>query len=131
MNISKKHGVSTQPQEKEAGSSTREEFFGEVSRSFELLGNHLRLKIFLKILAEGCDCDINTQRGYSGNCVTGIMEDLKLPQSTVSSYIKDLSYGGLIHCSKNGKYVYCRPSKQALINLKSFIDSSLSQLKYE
>lgn len=108
----------------------REEFIQKINRAFELLGNPLRLKIFLRILSEGCDCDINSQSGYTGNCVTGIMKDLKLPQSTVSSYIKDLQDAEIIDCSKNGKYLYCRPNKKTMISLKSFIDSSLSQIKY-
>lgn len=108
----------------------RSMFFNKINRAFELLGNPLRLKIFLRILQEGCDCDINSQSGYSGNCVTGIMKDLKLPQSTVSSYLKDLQNAGIIECSKNGKYLYCRPNKETMIALKSFIDSALSQIKY-
>jgi DNA-binding transcriptional ArsR family regulator len=108
----------------------RNTFIQKINRTFELLGNPLRLKIFLKILSEGCDCDINSQSGYTGNCVTGIMKDLKLPQSTVSSYIKDLQNAQIIDCSKNGKYLYCRPNKETIIDLKSFIDSALSQIKY-
>lgn len=103
----------------------------KVNRAFELLGNPLRMQIFLKILSEGCDCDIDTQRGFSGNCVIGIMKDLRLPQSTVSSYIKDLQEGELIECKKNGKYVYCRPRRDMFILLKSFIDSALTQIKYK
>jgi len=108
----------------------REEFIQKINRAFELLGNPLHLKIFLRILSEGCDCDINSQSGYTGNCVTGIMKDLKLPQSTVSSYIKDLQDAEIIDCSKNGKYLYCRPNKDTMIALKSFVDSALSQIKY-
>lgn len=108
----------------------RSQFFNKINKAFELLGNPLRLKIFLKILSEGCDCDINSQSGYTGNCVTGIMKDLKLPQSTVSSYIKDLQDAKIIDCSKNGKFLYCRPNKETMINLKSFIDSALLQIKY-
>lgn len=107
----------------------RAAFYKTVQKSFDLLGNPLRFKIFLKIVEEGCDCDLDTQQGYTGNCVTGVMEELKLPQSTVSTYIKELEKGGLIECKKNGKYVYCKPKKEGLIALKSFIDSSLSQLR--
>lgn len=109
----------------------RKEVIDQVNRAFELLGNPLRLKIFLKILSEGCDCDIESQSGYSGNCVTGVMKELGLPQSTVSTYIKELADGGLIECKKNGKFLYCRIKRKTLILLKSFIDSSISQLKYK
>lgn len=109
----------------------REEVITKVNRAFELLGNPLRLKIFMKILQEGCDCNIKTQKGYTGNCVTGVMKDLKIPQSTASSYIKDLENGGLIECKKNGKFVYCRPKKEALVLIKSFTDSAISQIKHK
>lgn len=95
----------------------------KIQQSFDLLGNPLRLQIFLKIAKEGCDCDIDSQKGYAGNCVTGIMKDLNLPQSTVSSYLKDLENWDLIECQKNGKYLYCKPKKNTLLLLKSFIDS--------
>ena len=96
-----------------------------VQNAFDLLGNPLRFQIFLKILKEGCDCNLETQEGLKGNCVSGVMQDLKLPQSTVSSYIKDLENWGLIECQKNGKYLYCKPKKETLLALKSFIDSAV------
>ncbi len=109
----------------------REEITSQVNRAFELLGNPLRLKIYLKILNEGCDCNIDTQTGYSGNCVSGIVQELNLPQSTASTYIKDLADAGIIECKKNGKYVYCRPNRKTLTTIRSFIDSCISQLRYE
>ncbi|MBI2641589.1 winged helix-turn-helix transcriptional regulator [Candidatus Roizmanbacteria bacterium] len=109
----------------------RKQIFEKLASSFALLGNPLRFNIFLKIISEGCDCNIDTQRGYEGNCVSAIMKDLRIPQSTASSYIKDLERAGLIECKKNGKYLYCRPKREALVLLKSFIDSSLSQLRYK
>lgn len=102
--------------------------FKAIQEAFDVLGNPIRFQIFLKILKEGCDCDLDTQKGYKGNCVSAVMKDLKLPQSTVSSYLKDLENWGLIECKKNGKYVYCKPKKETLITLKSFIDSSLAQI---
>lgn len=99
-----------------------------VQNAFDVLGNPIRFQIFLKILQEGCDCDLDTQRGYTGNCVSAVMKNLKLPQSTVSSYLKDLENWGLIECKKNGKYLYCKPKKETLTTIKSFIDSSLAQL---
>ena len=108
----------------------REELYNTVGRAFELLGNPLRLKIFLKILSEGCDCELGALQGFTGNCVSSIMKDLNLPQSTVSTYIKDLADAGLVECQKNGKFLYCRPSRQALVNMKSFVDGALTQVKY-
>ncbi|MDO8451286.1 MAG: hypothetical protein Q7S76_00270 [bacterium] len=108
----------------------RNEVISQVNKMFELLGNPLRLQIFLKILSEGCDCDIETQKGYTGNCVSGVMKELHLPQSTASTYIKDLADGCLIECKKNSKYLYCRPNRKTLITMKSFVDSCVAQLKY-
>lgn len=109
----------------------RQEALKTVQNAFDLLGNPLRFSIFLKIAEQGCDCDLDSQKGYSGNCVTGVMKGLKIPQSTASSYIKDLENWGLIECKKNGKFVYCRPRKDTLIVMKSFIDSCLAQTKQE
>lgn len=108
----------------------RSEFFRKINRAFELLGNPLRMQIFLKVLNEGCDCNIKTQKGYTGNCVSGIVKELRIPQSTASTYLKDLEEGELIECEKNGKFVYCRPNKKMLTALKSFIDGSISQIRY-
>ena len=108
----------------------RSEALEKTSRAFELLGNPLRFRIYLKVLSEGCDCDFSDKQGIAGNCVSSIMRDLNLPQSTVSTYLKDLAEGGLIECRKQGRYLYCRPDRGMLMLLKSFIDSSLTQLKF-
>ncbi len=108
----------------------KEEFLTSVGRAFELLGNPLRMRIFLHILKSGCDCDIATQEGETGNCISGIVKDLSLPQSTVSTYIKDLADGGLVECKKRGKFCYCRPNRETLVALKTFVDSAIKQVKY-
>lgn len=79
---------------------TREQTLKTVQNAFDLLGNPIRFQIFLKIAREGCDCDIDSQTGFTGNCVTGVMKELKLPQSTVSSYLKDLENWNLIELKK-------------------------------
>lgn len=101
----------------------RHQTFKIVQQAFDLLGNPLRFAIFLKIAKEGCDCDLDHQKGYSGNCVSGVMRDLKIPQSTASSYLKDLENWGLIECKKNGKFLYCRAKRETFVAMKSFIDS--------
>lgn len=98
-----------------------------VQQAFDLLGNPLRFAIFLKIAQQGCDCDLDDQKGYTGNCVTGVMRELKIPQSTASSYINDLANWGLIECKKNGKFLYCKPKKETLTAMKGFIDGVLVQ----
>lgn len=107
---------------------TRADTYKTVQEVFDILGNPLRFQIYLKILKEGCDCNLDDQIGYKGNCVSAVMEDLKIPQSTASSYLKDLENWGLIECKKNGKYVYCKPKKETLVTLKSFIDSAVKDM---
>jgi len=107
----------------------RQQVYTSIQESFSILSNPLRFEIFIKILKEGCDCDINTQKGFTGNCVTSIVEGMKLPQSTVSTYIKDLRNAGLIDCKKNGKFVHCKPNKENLITVKAFIDGVIGQIK--
>lgn len=107
----------------------REDSLRTVQTAFDLLGNPLRLSIFLKIAREGCDCNLNTQQGYTGNCVSGVMKELGIAQSTASSYLKDLQNWQLIECKKNGKFLYCRPKRETLLALKSFIDSCLMETK--
>ncbi|MBI3343261.1 winged helix-turn-helix transcriptional regulator [Candidatus Gottesmanbacteria bacterium] len=104
----------------------KHEVYKTIQQAFDLLGNPLRFTIFLKIAEQGCDCDLDSQKGYSGNCVSGVMKDLHIPQSTASSYIKDLENWGLIECRKNGKFLYCKPKRETLIVMKSFINGVLS-----
>ena len=106
----------------------RQEYIAKICRAAELLGNPLRMSIFLKILEQGCDCNIEEQEGLTGNCVSGIVRDLGIPQSTVSTYIKELVEGDLIACSKRGKFLYCQPNRTMLVHLRSFFESALKQI---
>lgn len=107
----------------------RQQIYTSIQQSFGVLSNPLRFKIFVKILKEGCDCDINTQKGFTGNCVTSIVKDMNLPQSTVSTYIKDLRDANLIECKKNGKFVHCKPSKDTIVTMKGFVDGVVDQIQ--
>lgn len=108
----------------------RAELFTKINHAFEVLGNPLRFRIYLKVLEEGCDCDFDDQRGVTKNCVSSIMKNLDMPQSTVSMYLKDLVNAGLVDCEKRGRFLYCRPNREMLIAIKSFIDSSISRIKF-
>lgn len=108
----------------------KQEQLAQLTRSFEVLGNPLRFQIFLTILSEGCDCDFEVEGTVEKNCVKGIMRALKLPQSTVSMYIKDLVDAGLVETRKVGRVVYSRPNRKGLIQLKSFTDGALAQLRF-
>jgi DNA-binding transcriptional ArsR family regulator len=106
------------------------ETLSKIARAFELLGNPLRFRIFLKVLEEGCDCSFEEQNGITSNCVSSLMRELSMPQSTVSTYLKDLADGELIECVKQGKFLYCRPNREILVKIKGFIDSSLSRISF-
>lgn len=108
----------------------KEEFYLTVNKYFDVLGNPLQFLIFLKILNDGGSCDIYSQEGITRNCVTGIMKELNIPQSTVSTYIKSLQESGLIECVKRGKFLYCKPKKEAVKAIKNFADISLKQIRY-
>lgn len=103
----------------------------DIRGAFEVLGNPLKLQIFISILSEGCECNFDDSEGIEANCVKGIMEALDLPQSTVSTYIKELSNAGLIECQKKGRIVYCRPSREGLAKVKGFIDGALAHIKFK
>lgn len=108
----------------------RAERLAKLGRAFELLGNPLRFRIFLKVLEEGCDCNFEDQSGVTANCVSSLMRDLDLPQSTVSTYLKDLADGELVECVKQGRFLYCRPNRETLLQIKSFVDSALSRISF-
>jgi DNA-binding transcriptional ArsR family regulator len=101
----------------------------KLAEIMEVLGNPLRMQIYLSVLKAGCNCDIKEQSGETGNCIKSIMKELKLPQSTVSTYVKDLERVGLVESYKKGKFLYCAPSKKALVQLKNFTDSAILQIK--
>lgn len=111
--------------------ATREETTSKLEKIFEALANPLRMKLYLQILKEGCDCtfDDNTET-VDATCVKGLMVSLDMPQSTVSTYLRDLEECGLIECRKQGRNLYCRPSRGAVLDVKVFIDSALKQIRY-
>ncbi len=103
----------------------------KISASFEMLGNPLRMQIFLAIVQGGCDCNFNDTNFDESNCVKGIMESLEIPQSTASTYIKDLERVGLVETKKVGKFLYSRPSKKGLLELQIFLKATISQIRYQ
>lgn len=108
---------------------SKSKFLTSMCQIFEILSNPLRMQIFLSVLSSGCDCDIKSQQGKTGNCVSGIMKELDLPQSTVSTYLKDLEKVGLIQSNKKGKYLYCAPSEKALIQIQNFVEGARKKIR--
>ena len=85
---------------------------------FGALGNPVRLKVYLKILNEACDCKVNEKGVLSGNCVTRIARSLRIPQPSVSHSVKELIHVGLVIGLKKGRTIYLFGTRQSsrLIN---------------
>jgi DNA-binding transcriptional ArsR family regulator len=77
-----------------------------LSPAFKALGNEIRLKIFIEVLEEACECDLKADEITTGNCVSHIADKLKIPQPTVSNHIKKLEEVGLISSHKIGTNIY-------------------------
>jgi ArsR family transcriptional regulator len=92
----------------------------DLSKSFRALSNPIRLKVFMTILEEACECDIDAKGKISGNCVTHIAELLNLPQPTVSNHVKELVNSGLINQKKKGKVIYLFGSKEVVDEMDGF-----------
>ncbi len=111
--------------------TTRQDTLQNLEKIFEALANPLRLKLYLQILQEGCDCTFDDDReAMEATCVKGLMAALEMPQSTVSTYLRDLEDGGLIECRRQGRHLFCRPRRDTLLDLKVFIDSAVKQIRY-
>lgn len=112
--------------------TARQQLISQVCAISEVLANPLRMKLFLQILQEGCDCSFaESDSALESTCVKGLMVSLDMPQSTVSTYLKELERAGLIECQKVGRNLYCRPAKEGLTSLKLFTESALKQIRYK
>ena len=78
----------------------------DLNKSFKALSNPVRLKIFVEILKEACECDLDKKGQISGNCVSNISKKLKLSQPTVSNHVKELVNANLIITVRNGRNIY-------------------------
>lgn len=75
-------------------------------KCFKALSNPTRFKVYIEILEEACDCNLDEDGYVWGNCVTGIATKLNLGQPTVSNHVKELINCGLIYTQKKGKNTY-------------------------
>lgn len=111
--------------------ANRRETQEKLEKTFESLANPLRMKLFMQILQDGCECTFEENpQAMEATCVKGLMVALDMPQSTVSTYLKDLEEAGLIECRKQGRNLFCRPNRTALLDLKIFADGALKQIRY-
>ena len=76
----------------------KEELINSVSHAFELLGNPLRMQIFLRILEQGCDCNIDEQEGTTVSQAAAL---LGLKSTSLSRMLNQLEKSGLIYRESN------------------------------
>lgn len=91
-----------------------------LSPAFKALGNETRLRIFIEILEEACECDLEADEIATGNCVTSIAEKLAIPQPTVSNHVRVLEEVGLLESHKIGTNVYLFGSESAAQQFNTF-----------
>lgn len=92
----------------------------DLYKCFRVLANQVRFKIFIEILEEACECNLDEQGYVWGNCVTGIADKLQLGQPTVSNHVKELLSCGLVTSQKKGKNVYLFGNPEVAENFVNF-----------
>ena len=88
----------------------------KLAKMFKALGHPNRLRLFTEIWEAG-------SRSYAEghSCLlTDVMETLNVGAPTVSHHLKELVSAELIATERQGKYVSCRVSKEALVALRGF-----------
>lgn len=94
--------------------------YSQLDGVFSALSNPVRLRIFIEILEEACECDLEEKETVFGNCVTHISDKLELPQSTVSTHIKELVREKLLVKKKQGRRIYFFGNPAVAHTLKKF-----------
>lgn len=87
---------------------------------FSALSNPVRLRIFIEVLEEACECDLDEKETIFGNCVSHISNTLDLPQSTVSAHIKELVRENLLVSEKQGRRTYFFGNPDVANRIKEF-----------
>lgn len=98
-------------------------------QTFNVLANPVRFKIYVEILSEACECNLDDQDHIWGNCVTQLAAKLNIPQSTISNHVKELINCRLIHTHKIGKRIYLFGEKdiyQKLTEFANFIKKEIN-----
>ncbi|MBI3963280.1 MAG: winged helix-turn-helix transcriptional regulator [Deinococcus sp.] len=80
----------------------------ELAAMFQALGDAKRLEIFRLALAQGCYCGT-------------VVEELELPQSTVSHHLAVLKHAGLVEAERQGRCICYKPTAPALRALQEVL----------
>lgn len=88
----------------------------KLAKMFKALGHPNRLRLFTEIWDAG-------SRSYAGGracLLSDVMETLNVGAPTVSHHLKELVAADLIETERQGKFVSCRVSTEALAALRGF-----------
>lgn len=96
-----------------------------LTKTFTLLSNPIRLKIFLHIAEASVRYRMLVRKHisvkeFAENTITGTAKALQFPRSTASTYLKTLKRGGLICSKRTGRYLYWTPKLETFAHLKKF-----------
>lgn len=101
-------------------SKVKERKMTDLARMFKALADENRLAIF-QLIRERCGSGCQLSDEQAGSCVSEIAQHFDLALSTVSHHLKELRNAGLIHCEKQGQWVYCRPNDAMLERIEAFL----------
>lgn len=101
----------------------------DLYKAFDALSHPLRYEIYITILEEACECDLDKKNEEYGNCVNSISKKLKVPQPTVSNHVKELINVGLIAPTRRGKNIYLFGTSMLANQIKDFGNFVLKEVK--
>lgn len=102
-------------------SKIKERMTSDLAKVFKALSDENRLAIF-QLIRDGCSPDRPLTEAQIGSYVSEIAQHFDLALSTVSHHLKELRNAGLIHCKKQGQWVYCTPNDEVLQQIEAFLE---------
>jgi ArsR family transcriptional regulator len=101
-------------------SEAKERMTTDLAKIFKALSDENRLAIF-QLIREGCSPDRPLTEAQVGGYVSEIAQHFDLALSTVSHHLKELRNARLIHCKKQGQWVYCTPNQGVIQEIEAFL----------
>ncbi|OGF52723.1 MAG: hypothetical protein A2Z21_08050, partial [Candidatus Fraserbacteria bacterium RBG_16_55_9] len=101
-------------------SKVKERKMTDLAKIFKALSDENRLAIF-QVIRERCGPGCQLSDEQVGSYVSEIAQHFDLALSTVSHHLKELRNAGLIHCKKQGQWVYCTPNDAVLEQIEAFV----------
>tara|TARA_Y100001960_G_C14505241_1_gene743681 strand:- start:566 stop:859 length:294 start_codon:yes stop_codon:yes gene_type:complete len=85
--------------------------FEQAMKSFNVLGQNVRLKLMLSLVEKGDD----------GLCPCDMLPDLNIANSSLSFHLKELENAGLVTKEKKGQYIFYYAKCDVLKQLGEFL----------